>query len=639
MRRDWETMLRVWAGKQSVAKTPLDLPPKKLYEELEPKRESMAKYVKQQLQQYDSQARYPRKQDALHMCRDGYESHVCSKAMKEIYREMQVSVRANPHVASSPPVIIIALMAVHIATESRFDKLLRTLKSIEQQQYSTADVELVVAVSWYAATPELAAKVSSALLEFVTARTTVLVAAYAARVAVADLAAVRSTGIESCPESTTAAPDALTVLVAQQQRLTQFQHMRAALAAAEDEIRVHPVLQPFISAEGIKNGDEATSGAHRAGSTSFWTIFGDDDDLWHPRRVAEYARAIRGHTRLDSVGIFATTARADVRAPTDSDETQVKDGELPSTASEIDGFLSAKLGERLDKQDPCTNFARNLKLMGADAALLPIEDGIALEYFNFCPRLRILHEFFDQTSETVISHRFCDLRLCEFLTTYSRMGHELGLALEWFDTDCWMYFYANVGLDMASFQKNFEIEGDEATESVAPTLIGADNGHVSTTIPLEASDIKLGEEVCKEMLAEDETLTPARLARYVAAFRSNISMEILRRHTRTMDQRLLDWLVFTWASPSFGKFTEKLRTKSPSLKSMAANKLFKRCQGIARSVMQECDVKLVWVKQEAFLTPEPVEVDEGGNVINTKPLMAGQSAPLGIQYIQVKYAS
>jgi len=630
-------MLRVWAGQHHAvesdesehAPTPLDVPPQKLYQELESKRESMAKYIRQQLKTYDSTCAFPRKQDAIHMCRDGYESHVCSKAMKELHRDMQVSVKPITDATSTSQVqlVIIALMAVHITTENRFNKLLQTLKSIEQQRYSSADLELVVAVSWYAANEELAAKVATALQEFVVARTRALAPAGDDTGSVPpDMAEGSSSSSTGSPAAATGAEkEALTVLVVQSQRRTQFQHMRAALAAAEADIRARRCGSQ--STEG--NADGADRQASRP--PSFWTIFGDDDDLWHPRRVAEYAQNIRSHPRLDSVGIFATTARADVKAPAESGE-HVEDGQLPSTVSEIDDFISAKLGERLDKQEPCAEFARNLKLMGADAALLPIQDGIALEYFNFCARLRILHEFFDQTSEAVLAHRFCDLRLCEFFSTYSRMGHELGLAVEWFDTDCWMYFYANAGLDMATFQKNFELEDGEDSETVAPMLIGGEKGHVSTMIPLEDTDIKLADQVCPEMLTEDETLTPARLARYFAAFRSNISMELVRRHTRTVDQRLLDWLIFTWAIPSFGKFTETLKKKSPFMKSIAATKLFRRCQGIARTVMEEFDVKMSWVKQGDFLTPEPVDVDAQGNVVNPKSIQPGQQLPLGLQY-------
>jgi len=109
-------------------------------------------------------------------------------------------------------------------------------------------------------------------------------------------------------------------------------------------------------------------------------------------------------------------------------------------------------------------------------------------------------------------------------------------------------------------------------------------------------------------------------------------MELVRRHTRTVDQRLLDWLIFTWAIPSFGKFTETLKKKSPFMKSIAATKLFRRCQGIARTVMEEFDVNMSWVKQGDFLTPEPVDVDAQGNVVNPKSIQPGQQVPLGLQY-------
>jgi len=313
--------------------------------------------------------------------------------------------------------------------------------------------------------------------------------------------------------------------------------------------------------------------------------------------VSEYARAIRAHRTIESVAVFATTARADVRsASVVGDERLFQ--KLACTSEGVDDFLSSDVLLRCDQEAPCTEWSRALASAGVDATLLPIRKDMYMEYFNFCPRLRVLKEFFHITSPTVLTHRFCDLRLCHFLTEYPRVGHELGLAVAWFSPDCWMYFYSNVGVDLDRFSKCLEsTDGD-------PRVIGVDGGHVSTTVRVEESEVRLAEKVFSDFVKADTSLTVPRLSRYFAVFRHHIESELVRRHTCTMDQRLLDWLIYSCVGTSFGNFVECLIQEHPSLKSPVARKLLLTCQTMAKGLMEVLDVTVVWHKPGQFIEPD-----------------------------------
>ena len=152
---------------------------------------------------------------------------------------------------------------------------------------------------------------------------------------------------------------------------------------------------------------------------------------------------------------------------------------------------------------------------------------IDLEYFDFCPRLRLLHEFFENTSKFITRHRLCDLRLCEFLNSYSIRGKELGLYMHFFDPGHWMYFYAN------AFPSDEEwvaaIEDDQPQDSdLKPGHVGVKGGHVSTQVPITDIDITLANSACAEFKYWDEPMTEAKLARYLAYFRYYIEVGLVR---------------------------------------------------------------------------------------------------------------
>lgn len=579
VRTSWEKMRPIWAGQppgelgsaSSSTSPPLDAPPRQLYLQLEPKRTDMARYVKLQLTEYDGSAFFPRTQDELHGCRDGYDVHVRCKAVKEIRKVL------TNRECSIPKVTIIGLMAVHIASKKRLNKLRHALKSIQEQDLSSCDAEFVLAIGWHASSPEFEAPVQELLDQLAKAR--------------------------AGPDGT----GALTVLVRHEERQSQFQHVGAALHSAEVELQQR---------WGFRDGDQQ--------GHSIWTIFGDDDDIWHPQRVAEYARVIKRHPLLDGVAAFVTTSRVDVKVPEEGGQV-IDEVEVPQNAAEVEMFVLNKKGHRLNMTEACREWADALKAAGADAALLPAREDMSMEYFNFCPRLRIVHEFFHATSPKVIAHRYCDLRFMEFMMTYPYMGLEAGLELAWFDASGWMYFYSNVGLAYEDFKRNYET--DEDGQDTSPMLLGAERGHVSTTVSLEDVDIQLADEHFEEMQVNDESLTRSRLARYIAGFRSNMEMDIVRRHTRTMDQRVFDYIVYCWVVNSFGVYVEKIHKDSPKMKCSAAKQLFMLCQKIAKDLAEEFDVKVVWHMPDRFITPEITEWDDNEKGADTNSNWAANKTP------------
>jgi len=444
--------------------------------------------------------------------------------------------------------VLIALMAVHMQTEARLVKFQRTLKSITAQ--CAMEVDLVVAVSWDAVGPDLSQGVQQALRDAVEGKPTV-------------------DGDRAIP----------IISVQQQHRLSQFQHFQEALRVAEVHL------------------------AGRGGEGAHWVIFSDDDDIWHERRVAEFARAIRSHPFLEGVASFATTTRANVRAPERSGETPVPEDELPRNAEDVEVFLNSGRGVRHEDLKTCREWAE-LRATGPDGLLVPWD--LDLECFDFCPRMRILREFFASTSETVLQHRFCDLRLCEFLQTYQCFGQELGLELAFFEPDCWMYFYAHAGRELDEFEKSIE----NPQESDKAEVGNLNSEHASAEVPVTQAILNLATEVLHEFHAQDQGVTLARLVRYLAAFQSNFEIEAVRRHSRKVDQRTFDSLVFCSARHSFGSFIEHTRKNSTGLMM-----LLSVCQGLAETIAQDVGVSVLWHQPGVFIKPDLVEVDEEGNTL------------------------
>lgn len=624
---DWEAKWRrgpaprLQFESMALGKDPqrLDALPAGLELQLLPVRQRLGAWVDEQLRLYDESPEYPRPEDWQFECRDRYEMHVRGEASKEVQElvtrvadklaaEAWQRAHASRHLDEvheetrprEKPTVLIALMAVHIATEGRLKKLSQALRSIQEQQMSGSGAELHVAVSWYAPMPALAARVQQAFHAFIDARMPRDAQQLPAGRAAGRGSFLRFAGSQASPAAheaggarVTSAP--CTVVIRQTERRTQFQHYRAALSAVESQLRQRWGLRP---------GAEDTR--------SVWAIFGDDDDLWHRRRAAEFARAIRAHPQVDAVAAFATLTRAGIGLF--EGQTLVPEAKVPSRADQVDEFLrqdQAKVyvGANHADEEPCKKWQKKLEIEGKTSTDRPLPEELCMEHFDFCPRLRVLQEFFDTTSEEVIGHRFCDLRLCEFLETYPRMGKEFGLELSFFQPNCWMYFYRNAGVGFDEFQRSLE-EPDDQVHNLRPDVMFAQKEHVSAEVPLQQEEICLADRVCSEFSKYDARVTQPRLARYFAAFRLMMEHYLVRLHTRKVDQRRFDGLVVQNAVGSFGSFAEKVTHESPDLASGPSRMLLRVCRDFAETLASGLGVQVLWHKPTTVLVPKQVAIQQ-----------------------------
>lgn len=219
-----------------------------------------------------------------------------------------------------------------------------------------------------------------------------------------------------------------------------------------------------------------------------------------------------------------------------------------------------------------------------------------MEYFDLCPRLRLLHEFFGRTSASILAHRYCDLRFLEYMTTYPRRGNEMGLEVSFFDPDCWMYFYACAPIDEKAWERSIE-RPDDYTGAIGL------KGHMATEVKLEPDDMNVAEKVCSDFQVFDATLTRARLSRYWAAFRNTMELAIVRMHTRKMDQRTFDGYVFMAVHCSFFKFAEKVNSLPQPTAERAVKLMLRSGQDFAKSMAEKFAVGVLWHKPNSFIEP------------------------------------
>lgn len=560
---------------------PIDVPSPAVEKLLGHERKVQVAQARQLLLDYENDTVYPRVEDAQFINRDGYEVFLLTDAMSQVRNRLQrpEASRICCEESVSQPIVIVALMAVHITKQARLDKLRHTLLSIQQQQV-THEAEFVMGISWYASTPEFCESLQNLFANFKTARSRCVTRK--TRASSSYEAFCKSKDIPD-PASTQDAP--ATVIVQQQHKHTQFQHIRAALDAVEDELRRLWCISPGSEHE-----------------RPVWCIFGDDDDIWHPRRVAEFANAIRSHNLLSGVAAFASAARAEV-APAAQTGKHLSEDDLPTNVAEVDEFLKSTWGVRRNRDPNCMTWMESYNNAGAEATSLWTPGELAMEYFDFCMRLRLLHEFFETTGPQVIAHRFCDLRLDMFLITYPFMGREMGLELSWFDSgDVWMYFYANAGIDHESIFKNVE-EGD--SEGFSPS--NGDDVHVSTSFPIRQAEKQLSEQVFEQLQPFERSLTPGRLTKYLASYRISLEVNLVRIHTRRIDQRTFDQIVFDSVMASFGSFVDKIWSRSPDLSSRPATRLFAVCQSFAKAMAKTYDVSILWHFPDEYMMPDPFQ--------------------------------
>lgn len=462
-------------------------------------------------------------------------------------QEARVAVEASSRKGPRVLVLMVGLMAVHISTEARLRRLRHVLCSVGRQDVPQSVAEFLFSVSWSASTPELETMVYDVI---------------------ADFKARRRSGIE-------------VVATRQSERHSQFQHLKAALAAAEENLRLS--LQPPQKEQAWE---------------SAWVIFGDDDDIWHRQRVAEYVHAIRSHAMLEGVASFATTTRVNCNGA-----KTFTDADMPCTEEEVDSFVRSGDGTRLDGEEACVLWRRLRDQHYPDESLLPIPSDLPLEYFDFCPRLRLVHEFLERTSVRFLEHKYCDLRMLEFLTVYPSMGQEMGLEVAFFRPRCWMIFYATPVATQQQWERAVEKTDAPTRQDQQQQLrLDVNNGHMSSAFEVQPAEQELADRMCEEFRQYEPQMTPARLARYWSAFRNAMEVFLARKHSLKIDQRTFDVFVFLAINSSFFKFADKIDRMPDRDKAETAERMMYYVgQGFAKAIAMRIGISIAWVRPDIFL--------------------------------------
>uniref|UniRef100_A0A7S4S1P9 Uncharacterized protein n=1 Tax=Alexandrium monilatum TaxID=311494 RepID=A0A7S4S1P9_9DINO len=221
-----------------------------------------------------------------------------------------------------------------------------------------------------------------------------------------------------------------------------------------------------------------------------------------------------------------------------------------------------------------------------------------MEYFDFCPRLRVLREFFGKASPFLLAHRYCDLRLDEFLLTYCTCGREMGLEMSFFEPGphCWMYFYANAGVSGLDLEASIDWWDERIN------FIGANDGHVSTRVEIEPSDSQHALAFWPEFRAYEEVgMTERKLAKYLAAFRNVMEISLARSFSRKVDQRLFDGFVCYGIKNSFGRFLYRIDS---SRRDATRQRVARCCQRYAAGLARNFKVRILWHDRERVFLPE-----------------------------------
>ena len=151
-------------------------------------------------------------------------------------------------------------------------------------------------------------------------------------------------------------------------------------------------------------GALASLAAHRWGrDRDVWCFFGDDDDVAHPSRSAEYRFAIADAPRR--CASVCAMWRAEARREAGAKQPR------PRSAADVERQLAAGSVERV---------------------------GEPYEYFHYALRLPALLSFLGAAPEALVAARFCDVAFVEFLRRTDRVvfSPRTGPFKR-----CWLYFY------------------------------------------------------------------------------------------------------------------------------------------------------------------------------------------------------
>jgi len=459
------------------------------------------------------------------------------------------------------PVVVIGLLAASITTEARLTRFRHVLRSALGQELRRGEAEFTVGLSW-SSTPALKPKVQSAIDE---------------------LAALS-------PSSS---------LVAQRQSETRshFQHLRAAL--------------DLIQERWLSDGFDAES------QQSAWVLFGNDRDLWHHSRVREYSCAVRAHPMVEGVAAVATMARARSLAP------EVEHEKLPTTERAVDDDLARGRAVLSGEGKSARAWRRDLDHSGGDAVRLPDNADFELRFFDFCPRLRLLREFFEATSPNVLGHPFCDARCGQFLATYPQMGREMGLAVHFFKplSNSWIYFHANegVGHRRRLWQQQQNLGAGEGKSAATATVERTSSVAGATTTnngaEVEATERKLAADLLPRFRVYDKSLTESKLSQFLTTFRTSVELWLIRYHQCRMGQVLFDEQVVKLAQHAFAS------TRGATGPQKLSPHTYKICRDVARAEAAYFGVEVDWHSEQDLLTPNipPDYCEERGKTVFREP--------------------
>lgn len=219
-----------------------------------------------------------------------------------------------------------------------------------------------------------------------------------------------------------------------------------------------------------------------------------------------------------------------------------------------------------------------------------------------------MHEFFARTPESVVGHRLCDLRFCEFLRSYPHRGLEAGLVVSLFQPNCWMLFYATAVPDAARWERSVEAaehggagQSPSSARSCAPD-IDVNCGHMSSSLEVGPAELELAERVLSEFRLYEASMTTSRLARYWAAFRGTMETHLIRRCQDKLDQRLFDVHVFVAVNSSFFRFSDWLERMPDQPRAEAACRMMYYVgQGFAKAIASSLGVSVLWVQPGIFI--------------------------------------
>jgi len=213
-----------------------------------------------------------------------------------------------------------------------------------------------------------------------------------------------------------------------------------------------------------------------------------------------------------------------------------------------------------------------------------------------------LHEFFNRTSPRLLEHKYCDLRLAEFLSSYTSLGREMGLEVSFFRPRCWMIFYATPVANVQQWERAVEKFDGSAADPERQLQLDVNNGHMSTNLEVQPAEQELANRMCEEFREYEPRMTAPRLARYWAAFRNMLEVNFVRKHGQRVDQRILDLQVFVAINSSFFKFAEKLTTMPDQDKAETAERMMYYVgQGFGKAIAMRLGLVVTWVQPDIFL--------------------------------------